>query len=115
MRLVRIVTFITAVVLFGSIASAQTATAPAKKSTAASGKTSAAPKSAPKTEAAASDLVDINHATAAELKSLTGIGEAYSVAIIKNRPYKNKTQLRSQNVIPPATYEKIKDKIIAKQ
>lgn len=83
------------------------------------GQTAPAPKSAPKTAAAApaasGDLIDVNHATAAELKALPGIGDAYSLAIVKHRPYKNKTQLRSMGVIPPATYEKIKDKIIAKQ
>ena len=65
--------------------------------------------------AAATDLIDINRATAAELKTLPGIADAYSAAIIKNRPYKNKTQLRSKGVIPLAAYNKIKDRIIAKQ
>lgn len=61
------------------------------------------------------DLVDINHANAAQLRALPGIGEAYSAAIIKHRPYKNKTQLLSGGVIPEAVYNKIRDKIIAKQ
>src|SRR5665213_437353 len=64
---------------------------------------------------AAAELVDINHATAAELRTLPGIGEAYSLAIVKHRPYKNKTQLRSKSVIPPSAYNKIKNQIIAKQ
>ena len=64
---------------------------------------------------AASALVDVNRASADELKKLPGIGDAYSAAIIKNRPYANKTQLTSRKVIPNATYEKIRDRIIAKQ
>lgn len=63
----------------------------------------------------AGDLIDINHATAAELKKLPGIGDAYAAAIVKNRPYRNKTQLRSGGVIPQAAYNRIRDKIIAKQ
>lgn len=61
------------------------------------------------------ELVDINHATLAELRTLPGVGEAYSMAIVKHRPYKNKTQLRSKGVIPLAAYKKIKDHVIAKQ
>ncbi len=74
-----------------------------------------APASPSATPQAKGDLLDVNHATAAELKTLPGIGDAYSLAIIKHRPYKNKAQLRSMGVIPPATYQKIKDQIIAKQ
>ena len=62
-----------------------------------------------------SKLLDINTASQDELKSLPGIGDAYSAAIIKNRPYANKSQLVSRKVIPQATYEKISDRIIAKQ
>lgn len=67
------------------------------------------------TAAASAELVDINHATLIELKTLPGVGEAYALAIIKHRPYKNKTQLRSKGAIPLAAYRKIKDHIIAKQ
>ena len=62
-----------------------------------------------------SGLVDINRASTAELKSLPGIKDAYAVAIVKNRPYKNKKQLLSKQVIPEAAYGKIKSRIIAKE
>jgi DNA uptake protein ComE-like DNA-binding protein len=65
--------------------------------------------------ARSSRLVDINHATASELKALPGIQDAYAFAIVKNRPYKNKAQLLSRQIIPEAAYGKIKKKIIAKQ
>jgi competence protein ComEA len=65
--------------------------------------------------AAPAGIVDINHASKDDLKTLPGIGDAYANAIIRSRPYKNKAQLKSRNVIPDATYNKIKDKIIAKQ
>jgi competence protein ComEA len=65
--------------------------------------------------ATSTKLIDINSASGDELKSLPGIGDAYSSAIIKNRPYANKSQLVSRKVIPQATYDKISNRIIAKQ
>lgn len=65
--------------------------------------------------AAKAELMDINTATEAQLKTLPEIGDAYSKKIVEGRPYALKTQLKSRKIIPDATYEKIKDLIIAKQ
>jgi DNA uptake protein ComE-like DNA-binding protein len=65
--------------------------------------------------AATGGLIDINRASSSELKSLPGIQDSYAAAIIRNRPYKNKSQLLSRQIIPEAAYGKIKNKIIAKQ
>ena len=81
-----------------------------------------APKSDAKAPAASKSAadrtkapVDLNSAPVEELKALEGIGEAYSKKIVEGRPYKSKDELVSRKIVPQATYDKIKDQVVARQ
>ena len=99
---IRVVLTLVAVALFTSLGVAQAAGSKPAAKTAT-------------TQAASADLLDINSCTKDQLDALPGIGAVYSQKIIDGRPYKAKTDLVKKKIIPQATYNKIKDKIIAKQ
>ena len=71
------------------------------------------PPAAPASATAAAAPLDINTATAEQLKAFPGIGDAYSKRIIDGRPYTAKNQLVTRGILPQGVYNKIKDQIIA--
>ena len=64
--------------------------------------------------AAKKEPVNINSASANELKTVAGLGEADAKKIVENRPYKSTDELVEKKVLPKATYDKIKAQIVAK-
>jgi DNA uptake protein ComE-like DNA-binding protein len=74
----------------------------------------AMPKAADTAVMPKGNLVDINTASATELKALPGVTDSDSAKIIQGRPYADKSQLVSRHVVSEATYDKIKDHLVAK-
>jgi DNA uptake protein ComE-like DNA-binding protein len=64
--------------------------------------------------AQAQKQVDINSAPEEEIMAL-GIERPVAKKIIEARPYRNKTELVSRQLLTRAEYDKLKDVLIAKQ
>ena len=97
---------VVALVLNAPVGFAQATKKPATTKAGTAAKAGATAKAAP---------LDINTASKADLSALPGIGDAYSQKIIDGRPYARKDQLVSKNIVPQATYDKIKSQIVATQ
>ena len=63
--------------------------------------------------AADQQKLDINTATAAQLRALPGMGDAYVARLIAGRPYTAKNQLVQRGVLPQTVYAGIAERVIA--
>lgn len=75
----------------------------------------AAAATAKDAKAAATSQLDLNTASKADLMKLPGVGDAISDKIVKARPFANKAQLVSKNILTKAAYDKVSALVIAKQ
>jgi competence protein ComEA len=95
-------------------AAAQTATQPTstqpqgnQSSSASSGKRGA------RSSASNSAKIDINRASKDELMKLEGISDSIASKIIAGRPYRTKRELLTRQILNRATYDRLREKIIA--
>lgn len=66
-------------------------------------------------QAATPQPVDINSAPKSELMKLPGVGAAEAQKIMAGRPFLSKARLVTDNILPMATYEALKGRIVAVQ
>jgi DNA uptake protein ComE-like DNA-binding protein len=59
-------------------------------------------------------IVDINSATEADIASV-GIDRPVAKKIVEGRPYRNKRDLVTRSLLTMDEYDKVKDRIIARQ
>ncbi|MBP1689285.1 MAG: hypothetical protein H6Q33_5428 [Deltaproteobacteria bacterium] len=93
--------------LFGTAAFAAEEVKPAPKSATAAPAKSTPSKASPQTKKP--KLVEINSATAAQLKTVPGIGDAEAEKIIKNRPYPTRAHLVTKEALTYDQYLAVKD------
>jgi DNA uptake protein ComE-like DNA-binding protein len=70
-------------------------------------------KSSSTSKSSSGEKLDINAATADQLKALPGIGDATAQKIIAGRPYHAKNDLVSKKILTDSQYAAVKDQIIA--
>jgi DNA uptake protein ComE-like DNA-binding protein len=91
------------------------APAPAPAPGPAPGAAAATSAAEPKKREAKAPLMDLNSASADELKTLPGVDDALAQKIIAGRPYKGKDELWKRKLMDKDAYAKVRPLVIAKQ
>ena len=74
----------------------------------------AADKTAAKAKGAGAKLLDLNTATVDEIKAIPGL-TAVADKIVAARPFANKAQLVSKKILDKASYDQVKELVVAKK
>jgi hypothetical protein len=98
---------LSAVLLIGGSAFAADGTKPAAKPASATQSKTESTKAG--TQSNKPKPVEVNSATAAQLKTVPGIGDADAQRIIVNRPYMTRSHLVTKNVLSYDAYLAVKD------
>lgn len=64
-------------------------------------------------EVAAAEPLDLNTASATQLRALPGMGNAYVRRILEGRPFTAKNQLLTRGILPPEAYAAIRERVVA--
>ena len=59
------------------------------------------------------ELVDLNHASVAELMRVPGMTAVWAERIVRFRPYRSKLDLLDQGVVTAEVYQRIRDGVVA--
>jgi competence protein ComEA len=59
-------------------------------------------------------VLDLNTATEKDLAALPGIGEAGAKAIVKGRPYRQKSELLRRKILADDVYKKVEDILVVR-
>ena len=95
---------------WGAVATAEEPVAPGSVP---AGSSESAPPATP-APAPKPKLIDLNTASREKLMTLPGMSERLADRVIAGRPYKNRVELKSRNIVPTNVFNAIVERVVAK-